>query len=197
MIAAVAQTSAWSLVFGILVTAFFTGLLARFAVPGPDPMPIWLTIAIGLLASFIGYGIVIAIEGRHTKDVSWAGIASFFVAVGLVIAYRYFIQKRPIWGPDAYRFPERGIGVEHQRERLRKAGIDPDKIGSAGPFGVAAPGAGMQRPAASASDHPDHPGEPTENPAHYLGLLEELHDSGVLDDSEYDAARTRLLEKLR
>jgi hypothetical protein len=40
-------------------------------------------------------------------------------------------------------------------------------------------------------------GPPSENPAHYLGLLEELHDSGVLDDDEYDAARTRLLESLR
>jgi hypothetical protein len=40
-------------------------------------------------------------------------------------------------------------------------------------------------------------GEPTENPAHYLGLLEELHDTGVLDDDEYTAARSRLLESLR
>jgi hypothetical protein len=38
---------------------------------------------------------------------------------------------------------------------------------------------------------------PTDNPAHYLGLLEELHDTGVLDDEEYTAARTRLLESLR
>jgi uncharacterized membrane protein YeaQ/YmgE (transglycosylase-associated protein family) len=195
MIAATAQdTSTWSLVFGILITSFITGMLARFAVPGPDPMPVWLTILIGLLATLIGYGIVFAIEGRHTKDVSWAGIASFFAAVGLVVAYRYFIQKRPSWGNDAYRFPERGVGVAHQRERLRKAGIDPDKIGMGRPFGVVEPNAGVPRPAGSADDHP---GEPTENPAHYLGLLEELHDSGVLDDSEYDDARRRLLEKLR
>jgi hypothetical protein len=43
----------------------------------------------------------------------------------------------------------------------------------------------------------DTGGDPTENPAHYLGLLEELHDSGVLEDEEYNAARTRLLESLR
>ena len=43
-----------------------------------------------------------------------------------------------------------------------------------------------------------HSGDtPTDNPAHYLGLLEELHDTGVLDDDEYTAARTRLLESLR
>jgi hypothetical protein len=53
----------------------------------------------------------------------------------------------------------------------------------------------MQQPLATAPA--GHAGDPTENPAHYLGLLEELHDSGVLDDDEYGAARTRLLESLR
>ena len=39
--------------------------------------------------------------------------------------------------------------------------------------------------------------DPLENPAHFLGLLDELHDSGVLSDDEYGAARLRLLERLR
>jgi len=179
-------------VFAALFIAFITGALARFALPGPDPMPPWLTIAIGLVGFLGGSGIVLAIGGR--KAASWSGLASFFIAVGLVVAYRRFVQKRPLWGRDAYRFPDRGFGVEHYRERLKKAGIDPDQIGAGQPFGTAVPGMGAPRPAASASDHP---GEPTENPAHYLGLLEELHDSGVLDDTEYNEARTRLLEKLR
>jgi uncharacterized membrane protein YeaQ/YmgE (transglycosylase-associated protein family) len=181
-------------VLSILVTAFITGALARFALPGPDPMPAWLTIAIGAGGTVIGSSIVVAIVGSYTKDPSWRGIASFFAAICLVILYRRFIQKRPFWGKDAYRYPERGFGVEQHRERLKRAGIDPDQIGLAGhPFGVTVP-AGAARPAAPANDHP---GEPTENPAHYLGLLEELHDSGVLDDAEYDDAKTRLLEKLR
>ena len=178
-----------------ILSAFMTGALARFAVPGPDPMPAWLTIVIGFGGSLIGTVIVIAVEGRDTKDTSWVGIASFLAAIALVVLYRYFVQKRPLWGKDAYRFPERGIGVERQREQLRKAGIDPDQIGAGGtPFGGAQPGAGVLRPTAAASEHP---GEPTENPAHYLGLLEVLHDSGVLDDTEFEGARTRLLEKLR
>ncbi len=186
----------FALVVGVLVTAFITGALARFAVPGPDPMPAWLTIAIGLLATFIGYSIVFAVEGRHAKDVSWGGIASFFAAVGLVVLYRHFIQKRPLWGKDAYRFPERGIGVEAYRERLKQSGIDPDAIGAQQPFGAFQPGAGTQAaPAAAARAHDGD--DPTENPAHYLGLLEELHDSGVLGDDEYTSARTRLLERLR
>ena len=96
-------------------------------------------------------------------------------------------------GRGAYRFPEKGFGVEQYRERLRKVGIDPDEIGVAKPLGPQ-PGMAAPRPAASTYDHP---GEPTDNPAHYLGLLEELHDSGVLEDSEYEAARLRLLESLR
>ena len=176
-----------------LVVAFITGGLARFALPGPDPMPPWLTIAIGLLGTVIGTGIVLGIGGRNSA--SWAGIASFFAAVGLVVIYRRFVQKRPVWGRDAYRFPERGFGVEHYRERLRRAGIDPDQIGTQ-PFGALQQTPLLQPPSAAGTHTPsgDHP---SENPAHYLGLLEELHDSGVLDDDEYSAARTRLLESLR
>ena len=175
-----------------LLFAFVTGALARFALPGPDPMPPWLTIAIGLVGFAAGTGIVYAIGGRNAE--SWAGLASFFVAVGVVVIYRRFVQKRPLWGRDAYRFPERGFGVEQYRERLKRAGIDPDRIGIE-PFGALQQMRTAQQPAAPAST--GDAGAPTENPAHYLGLLEELHDSGVLDEAEYSAARTRLLESLR
>src|SRR5712691_403485 len=114
-------------VISVIVTAFITGGLARFAVPGPDPMPAWLTILIGLVGTLIGAGIVLAITGG---DPAWIGIAGFFCAIALVLAYRRFVQKRAIWGPDAYRFPQRGIGVENYRERLQRAGIDPDTIGA-------------------------------------------------------------------
>lgn len=180
-------------VIAALFIAFVTGALARFALPGPDPMPPWLTIAIGLIGTVAGTSIVLAIGGR--KAASWAGLASFFVAVGLVVIYRRFIQKRPLWGKGAYRFPERGFGVEQYRERLKKAGIDPDTIGTQQQFGVLQPRPPLQPSPATA--HARSGDDPTENPAHYLGLLEELHDTGVLDDEEYTAARTRLLESLR
>ena len=180
-------------VIASLVLAFVTGALARFALPGPDPMPPWLTIAIGFAASVVGFGTVVALGGRDAA--SWGGLASFFVAVGLVVIYRRFVQKRPIWGRDAYRFPERGFGVEQYRERLKRAGIDPDQIGAQHQFGALQPRPPMQPPVATAQARSGD--DPTENPAHYLGLLEELHDTGVLDDEEYTAARTRLLESLR
>src|ERR1700748_2235650 len=121
-------------VVGALFLAFVTGALARFALPGPDPMPLWLTVAIGLVGGLAGTAIVVAIGGRKAEN--WAGIASFFVAVGLVVLYRRFVPKRPGWGKGAYRFPERGFGVEQYRERLKKAGIDPDQIGTQQAFGT-------------------------------------------------------------
>ena len=175
-----------------LFVAFVTGALARFALPGPDPMPPWLTIAIGLLGTAIGTAIVVGIGGRDAA--SWSGLASFFAAVVLVVIYRRFVQKRPLWGKDAYRFPQRGFGVEAYRERLKRAGIDPDNIGIHG-FGTMEPRSSQQPPLTTA--RPGTGDHPSDNPAHYLGLLEELHDSGVLADDEYTAARTRLLESLR
>jgi uncharacterized membrane protein YeaQ/YmgE (transglycosylase-associated protein family) len=179
-------------VISVIATAFVTGALARFAVPGPDPMPAWLTILIGLVGTLIGAGIVFAAVGQ---DPAWVGIAGFLASICLVVAYRRFVQKRPLWGPDAYRFPRRGIGVEEYRARLQRAGIDPEAIGSQMAMAMQArdPAAAAVRPDAPAGEVPD----PTENPAHYLRLLDELHDDGVLNDDEYDASRTRFLERLR
>ena len=180
-------------VLSIILTAFLTGALARFAVPGPDPMPAWLTILIGLVGSLTGFGIVYAIEG--SGDPAWTGIAGFLCSIALVLAYRRFVQKRAIWGMDAYRFPERGFGVPEYRERLQRAGIDPNSVSS--PF-TAAQAQAQQAQAAPPAESPHvDGGDPSENPAHYLGLLEELHDTGVLEDPEYEAARRRLLDRLR
>ncbi len=179
-------------VLSIIVTAFVTGALARFAVPGPDPMPAWLTVLIGLGGTLIGAGIVVLATGA---DPAWFGIAGFIASVTLVVIYRRFIQRRPLWGPDAYRFPERGVGVESYRERLHRAGIDPNSIGA--PLTGATP-QGLQSTLPAMPAPPmTEAGDPTENPAHYLGLLEELHDAGVLSDTEFEAVRLRLLERLR
>ncbi len=180
-------------ILGAMFLAFITGALARFALPGPDPMPPWLTIAIGLAGTAIGTGIVLGVGGRHAA--SWSGLGSFVAAVVLVVIYRRFVQKRPLWGKDAYRFPERGFGVEQYRERLKRAGIDPDQVGIHGLGAPLQPRQPMQPPFGTA--HVPLGDHPTDNPAHFLGLLEELHDSDVLDDDEYTAARTRLLESLR
>jgi uncharacterized membrane protein YeaQ/YmgE (transglycosylase-associated protein family) len=91
----------------ILVSGFVIGALARLAVPGPDPMPIWLTILIGILGSVIGGGIAAGIFGAEQDSGSVFAIliGSILVSTLLVIAYRRFVQHRPITGPDAFRPP--------------------------------------------------------------------------------------------
>jgi len=91
----------------VLLSGFIIGALARWAVPGPDPMPIWLTIAIGLVGSFAGGGVAAAIFGAKQESGSIFAIliGSILASTLLVIAYRRFVQHRPITGPDAYRPP--------------------------------------------------------------------------------------------
>jgi hypothetical protein len=65
------------------------------------------------------------------------------------------------------------------------------------PFVAASTNAAAGAGVAAAPVAPEGGGDPTENPAYYLRLIEELHDNGVLDDAEYDSSRLRLLERLR
>ena len=109
-------------VLAILVSGFITGGLARLAIPGPDPMPIWLTIAIGLVGSIVGAVVGDAIAGNNGYVVSFL---SFGVAIALVAGYRRFVQQRPIFGPGALTFPENGLGVAEQREKLKQLGARP------------------------------------------------------------------------
>jgi uncharacterized membrane protein YeaQ/YmgE (transglycosylase-associated protein family) len=149
-------------VLAIVVSGFITGGLARFALPGPDPMPVWLTIAIGLTGSIVG-----AVVGRAISDDNGYVISflSFGVAISLVAAYRRFVQHRPIFGPGAMAFPERGLGIAETREKLRQLGFDPDA---------------MRRT--------PHQLER----ARLEAMLRELHRAGVLDDEELNAKLSRL-----
>jgi uncharacterized membrane protein YeaQ/YmgE (transglycosylase-associated protein family) len=92
----------WTII-GILVGGFVVGGLARLAVPGPDPMPVWMTILIGFLGSIIGGVVGRVVFGRPV----YSFLLSLAGAVLLVILYRRFVQHRPITGPDAHRWPPR------------------------------------------------------------------------------------------
>lgn len=92
----------------ILISGFVIGALARWAVPGPDPMPIPMTIMFGILGSFLGGGVAGAIFGveQDSGSVFAILVGSILASMLLVIAYRRFVQHRPITGPDAYRPPQ-------------------------------------------------------------------------------------------
>jgi uncharacterized membrane protein YeaQ/YmgE (transglycosylase-associated protein family) len=163
-----------------MTTGFVIGSAARFAVPGPDPMPFWLTVLIGLLGSATGTGIGAALFGTdHTFDSPGHSFVTLLLAIGfataLVAAYRVFVQKRPLTGPDARHFPRRGFGITRMRERLRQLGIDPDRIHTAG-------GAGPQ----------PQRDQPHEEVVDQLEKLRDLRDHGTITEEEYERARERL-----
>ena len=149
---------------------FFVGGLARWAIPGPDPMPAWLTIFIGLTGSLVGGTACIAVTGYKTRgDVFALLLTSIGVSSLLVIGYRRFYQGRPVTGPDAKRLPTKGFGIQRLRQKLHRIGIDPDSIGAPG---------GPQRIA-----------DPR---AETLRKLRELRDEGILTQEEYEAKKAEL-----
>ena len=92
----------WLLVYGLVL-----GLLARFAVPGKDPLPIWQTILLGIAGALLG-GLVARLfgvfDGDDTVTSGEATTAFLFALAGaivLLILYRKFVQNRPITGPDS------------------------------------------------------------------------------------------------
>jgi uncharacterized membrane protein YeaQ/YmgE (transglycosylase-associated protein family) len=91
----------------VLISGFVIGALARWAVPGPDPMSVPMTILLGVFGSFLGGGIAAAIFGAQQDSGSVFAIliGSIVASIVLLIGYRRFVQKRPLTGPDAYRPP--------------------------------------------------------------------------------------------
>ena len=84
-------------IVAILVSGLVIGALGRLAVPGPDPMPIWLTILLGIVGSIVG-GMVALSAGLGVGGVF---VLSVLAATLIVIAYRKLVQKRPITGPGS------------------------------------------------------------------------------------------------
>jgi uncharacterized membrane protein YeaQ/YmgE (transglycosylase-associated protein family) len=81
----------------LVLTGLVIGALGRLAVPGKDPMPIWLTILVGLAGAFVGGAIAVAI-GFGGGGIF---VVSVLVATLIVIAYRRFVQKRTVTGPGS------------------------------------------------------------------------------------------------
>jgi len=90
---------------GLLVGALAVGAVARFALPGPDPLPVWSTIALGFAGAFVG-GLVLGVAGLLPDDPSAPqATGAYFLAAAagataVLLLYRLLVQKRPITGPD-------------------------------------------------------------------------------------------------
>jgi uncharacterized membrane protein YeaQ/YmgE (transglycosylase-associated protein family) len=159
-------------VLALMVAGFVTGGLARLAVPGPDPMPVWLTVAIGMAGSWGGGAIAAAVWGwDSTTAVSLFG---FLAAIVLVVLYRRFIQGRPVTGPDAMKFPERGVGIDRFKDRRHKM----EEVLQ------------QQRQQQAAQTHG------YDDVTEQIRKLGELREQGVLTDDEFQAKKTELLSRL-
>ena len=76
----------------LVVFGFVVGVLARFALPGPDPMPWYATIALGLAGTFVG-GII----ARLVLGTAGGFLFALIGAVLLLALYRKYVQKRPVF----------------------------------------------------------------------------------------------------
>jgi uncharacterized membrane protein YeaQ/YmgE (transglycosylase-associated protein family) len=87
-------------ILGVIVWGFIVGGLARLALPGPDPMPWYATIGLGLGGSLIG-GII----AKLLIGTAGGLIFALLGAILLLYLYRRYVQHRGITGPSANRLP--------------------------------------------------------------------------------------------
>ena len=80
----------------LIVWGFIVGGLARLALPGPDPMPWYATLGLGLGGSLIGGLIAEVLFGTYGGI-----IFAVLGAILLLYLYRRFVQHRGITGPSA------------------------------------------------------------------------------------------------
>jgi uncharacterized membrane protein YeaQ/YmgE (transglycosylase-associated protein family) len=87
-------------IVALIVWGFVVGALARLALPGPDPMPWYATLGLGLGGSLIG-GVI----ARLVLGTPGGLIFAVLGAILLLYLYRRFVQGRGITGPSARRLP--------------------------------------------------------------------------------------------
>jgi uncharacterized membrane protein YeaQ/YmgE (transglycosylase-associated protein family) len=73
----------------LAVWGLVVGALARLALPGPDPMSIWMTIALGLAGSFLG-GLITGLLWHRAAGFVFSVLASTL----LLYLHRRYVQHR-------------------------------------------------------------------------------------------------------
>jgi uncharacterized membrane protein YeaQ/YmgE (transglycosylase-associated protein family) len=79
-------------IISAIIIGAIIGALGRLVVPGRQPMPIWLTIVIGIVAAFIGTLIAAALGVANTAGIDWIELLLqiALAAVGvMLVAGRY------------------------------------------------------------------------------------------------------------
>ena len=82
----------WAIIAGLII-----GLLAKLLVRGRQPIPLWLTILLGVAGGLIGDGLSSVLDVRHTEGVDWIRhalqVGAAAVLIGIV-APMYLARSR-------------------------------------------------------------------------------------------------------
>lgn len=87
--------SLWGVITAIVVGAII-GALGRLVVPGRQPIPIWLTIVVGIAAAFLGTLIARSVGiATETNGIDWLELLVQVVvaAIGVVIAANLYGRR--------------------------------------------------------------------------------------------------------
>ena len=79
-----------------IIVGAIIGALGRLVVPGRQPIPIWLTIVVGIIAAFIGTAIARAIGiPTATSGIDWLELLVQVVvaAIGVVLAANLYARR--------------------------------------------------------------------------------------------------------
>ncbi len=66
-----------------IVVGLILGVLGRFFAPGKQSIPIWLTIAVGIVAAFIGTWIARGLGYADTNGFDWLELITQIVVAGI------------------------------------------------------------------------------------------------------------------
>ena len=83
-------------IISAIVIGAIIGALGRLVVPGRQPIPIWLTIVVGIIAAFIGTFLARAIGiPTATNGIDWLEllVQVIVAAVGVVIAANLYARR--------------------------------------------------------------------------------------------------------
>ncbi len=78
-----------ALVFSMAVVGVIVGGLARFALPGPDPLSLWWTSALGVAGTVLG-----ALLGKALFGTSGSLLLAVLVAIAILAVYRRIKRHR-------------------------------------------------------------------------------------------------------
>ncbi|NJP47865.1 GlsB/YeaQ/YmgE family stress response membrane protein [Actinacidiphila epipremni] len=75
------MTILWAIIAGLII-----GLLAKLVLPGRQPIPLWLTVILGIIGGLVGNGLASAFGVGDTNGIDWIrhvlqiGVAAVLIA---------------------------------------------------------------------------------------------------------------------